>query len=116
MNGLLDIVALVNKLQTIVQPHSTAPDTTTIATAFKAYQTQREASAHAANKQSGQVTAMATWQNGGIKFIDRHVLSYHAVQKRLFSLGAKTTAMTPSFGFADEVEQFAGRVPWVRVV
>lgn len=118
-NGMIDIVALVNELHATVENAraasgnaGTAPGKAEIASAFQAYQALRQGPVTAGYRGASQATALATWQTGIHKLLDRHILSRHTLQKFLIKLGAQSVARTPAFHFVPTDEQVVGRVPW----
>ena len=122
-NGMIDIVALVNELHaTVEQARATsvnadaAPHKAEIASAFQAYQKLRQGPVTAGCQGASQATATATWQTGIHKFLDRRVLSIHALQKFLIKQGAQSVARTPALDFVPRDEQVVGRVPWISDV
>lgn len=118
-NGMIDIVVLVNELHAAMQnarkvsDDSTAlPSKVDLSKAFETYQSIRQATVTEECARSGQVTTTATWQTGVHKFIDRHVMSRHAVQRLLINKGAEVVASTPTLDFISCSQESSGRVPW----
>ncbi|KAM5347271.1 hypothetical protein ACJ41O_010276 [Fusarium nematophilum] len=112
-NGIIDVVALVNELEKIAKKNS-SPSSDEISAAFKTYQDSRMEAVTAGCAGAGQATASATWQTGVHKFIDKHVLASHAVQKFFNNRVASRTAQTPAVEFVASKEGFSGNVPWVK--
>ncbi|KAK6067688.1 FAD binding domain-containing protein [Seiridium cupressi] len=122
-NGIADVVVLVNELHKIMKSQggahksvSTMPTINEITNAFKAYQEARHEPVTAGCKQSGGATAMATWQNTTVKFLDKYIISSQIVQKLLFDRAASNMAKSPVFDFIHGTEPMVGRVPWVQPI
>uniref|UniRef100_A0A8H7NLR1 FAD-binding domain-containing protein n=1 Tax=Bionectria ochroleuca TaxID=29856 RepID=A0A8H7NLR1_BIOOC len=114
-NGILDIVSLANEIHKAVESAGGAePSKALLDSAFKAYQDSRYATVTAGCGRSGQATAMATWQTRTLAFVDRHVLSVHALQKFLASRGSPETANMQVFDYINAEERMIGKVPWVN--
>ncbi|CAG9946239.1 unnamed protein product [Clonostachys rosea f. rosea IK726] len=118
-NGIIDVVALANELCKELQVARTEaldlaaePERAKVVAAFKAYEASRKEPVIEGCKLAGNATAMATWQNWILKFIDRYIFSMHVVQMFLSSQQASRTAQAPVFDFLDGEEELVGTVPW----
>jgi hypothetical protein len=116
---MIDIVVLVNELHAAVQSArntsgdlTASPSRADISTAFQTYQNIRQATVLEECARSGQATTTATWQTGVHKFIDRNIMSRHAVQRFLINRGAENVARTPTLDFVSCAQETSGRVPW----
>ncbi|KAK7221637.1 hypothetical protein V2G26_009640 [Clonostachys chloroleuca] len=114
-NGILDIVSLANEIHKAVESAGgSEPSKALLDSAFKAYQDSRYATVTAGCGRSGQATAMATWQTRTLAFVDRHVLSVHALQRFLASRGSPETANMQVFDYINAEERMIGKVPWAN--
>lgn len=119
-NGIIDVIALVNELNAICEQAQTAsgstssgPAVTDIESAFENYQSQRRPIAISECDGAGRATRSAAWQTGIHKFIDRQIMSRHAVQRFLINRGSKSMAQTPAFSLATDNHFESGTIPWV---
>ncbi|ETS76616.1 hypothetical protein PFICI_12003 [Pestalotiopsis fici W106-1] len=124
-NGIADVVVLVNELHKIIssptaesaeQRHDQVPSTAQLTAAFKAYQEARHENVAAGCQQSGNATAMATWQNTILKIVDKYVMPNQTVQRYFMSKGAITFSKSPVFDFVYGPEPLQGAVPWVQPI
>ena len=118
-NGVIDIVVLVNELHAAMQnardisgDSTASPSRADISKAFQTYQNLRQAAVMEECARSGKATTTATWQTGVHKFIDRNIMSHHAVQRFLINRGAENVARTPTLDFVSCAQETSGRVPW----
>ncbi|VUC31811.1 unnamed protein product [Clonostachys rosea] len=118
-NGIIDVVALVNEVVREVQAARTkslhpaaGPQKAQIVAAFKAYEALRKEPVIEGCKAAGNATALATWGNWILKFIDQYIFSIHIIQRFLSSQQASRTARTPAFDYLDSEEELVGTVPW----
>ncbi|KAF2716481.1 FAD/NAD(P)-binding domain-containing protein [Polychaeton citri CBS 116435] len=118
-NGMIDIVALVNKLYPLALlsqashgNESIRPGPGEFESAFKAYQASRHDAVLTECAGASRATVTATWQTAIHKFLDCRVMSSHKVQKFLINSGAKSIANSPSLFFAAGHTLANGRVPW----
>ncbi|KAF7554992.1 hypothetical protein G7Z17_g2470 [Cylindrodendrum hubeiense] len=118
-NGIIDVVALVNELHKVIEEvHvsskglESVPSRSQMAAAFKTYQDARYLAVTTGQKLAANVTAMATWQTGVHKFLDRCIFSFQSLQRFMANHEASKIAQTPVFDFFEGEEQTAGRVPW----
>ncbi|CAH0054417.1 unnamed protein product [Clonostachys solani] len=100
-NGIIDVVALVNELVKELQAAHAEPlglaaesGKAQVMAAFKAYEASRKEPVIEGCRAAGNATALATWPNWILKFIDR-------------------TARAPAFDFLDSEEELVGTVPWI---
>lgn len=98
-NGIVDVAALVNRLNVAIGENRMGSDRQRIQAAFEDYQEFRFAKVQEACQGSGQATATSVWQTGIHKFMDRHVISKHMVQRILSSTFAKELNTGPLFNF-----------------
>ncbi|KAH7031451.1 uncharacterized protein B0I36DRAFT_242279 [Microdochium trichocladiopsis] len=118
-NGIVDIVALVNELYPIL-PSSASPDRPMpgkheVASALQRYQSKRHGAVTAGCAYSGQVTKSSSWADWQSWLVDRYVLQFKFVQRRLALMGAtRDTAKTPVFSFIEGVDRKGGSVPWIK--
>ncbi|VUC21599.1 unnamed protein product [Clonostachys rosea] len=114
-NGILDIVSLANEIHKAVESAGgSEPSKALLDSAFRAYQDARFDTVTGGCGRSGRATAMATWQTKTLAFVDRHVLSVHALQKFLAGLGAPETANMQVFDYIKAEERMMGKVPWTN--
>ena len=118
-NGMIDIVVLANELHAAMQnaraisgDSTASPSKVDLSKVFQTYQSLRQPTVMEECARSGQATTTATWQTGVHKFIDRHVMSRHAVQRFLINQGAENVARTPTLDFVSCAQEMGGRVPW----
>ena len=111
-NGMIDIVVLVNQLHAAMQHAAATPSNAVISKALQTYQSLRQDAVVAECAASGQATTTATWTTGVHKFVDRNVMSWHAVTRFLINQGAEKTASTPTLDFVSCSNEVSGRVPW----
>ncbi|CAH0044925.1 unnamed protein product [Clonostachys solani] len=119
-NGIIDVVALVNELVKELQAAHAEPlglaaesGKAQVMAAFKAYEASRKEPVIEGCRAAGNATALATWPNWILKFIDRYIFSMHVVQKFLSNQQASRTARAPAFDFLDSEEELVGTVPWI---
>lgn len=62
---------------------------------------------------SGNATAMATWSNFLMRFLDVHVFANKTIQRFFINLGVSKTAEAPCFDYIEGKEEIVGSVPWV---
>jgi 2-polyprenyl-6-methoxyphenol hydroxylase-like FAD-dependent oxidoreductase len=120
-NGIVDVVTLVNKLHSVVEnAHAfgtdLAPSKDQIAFAFKEYQDSRYETVVAGCENAGQATAAATWWNKTYRFVDRHVLGSHTLQKYFAGQTASSIARSPVLDFIEGEERMNGKVPWSQPI
>ena len=113
-NGIIDTVVLANQLNRAFS--SGVPSSNRLATAFKEYQDARFDEVTAGCSISSNTSAMATWPNAILKFLDVRVFSSKTVQKFLVNQGVGTIAKTPIFDYIEGEEQIVGSVPWVHAI
>ncbi|KAI5465253.1 hypothetical protein BGZ63DRAFT_460059 [Mariannaea sp. PMI_226] len=118
-NGIIDVVALVNELHKVIKEARLSseylevlPSRSQLASVFKRYQDSRYLAVMTGRKLAGNVTAMATWQTGVHKFLDRCIFSSQSLQRFMSNHEALRIAQTPVFDFFDNEEQITGKVPW----
>lgn len=119
-NGIIDVVALVNELHTVIEEVHAAskdypeavPSRAQMASAFNKYQVSRYEAVANGRKLAGNVTAMATWQTGVHKFLDRSIFSVQALQRFMAGHEASKIAQSPVFDFFEGKEEMDGKVPW----
>jgi 2-polyprenyl-6-methoxyphenol hydroxylase-like FAD-dependent oxidoreductase len=118
-NGIADVVVLVNELHKIISSataESAEPTVEQLTTVFKTYQEARHENVAMGCQQSGNATAMATWQNTVLKIVDKYVMPNQMVQKYFMSKGAITFSKSPVFDFVYGPEPLTGEVPWVQPI
>lgn len=113
-DGIIDIVVLANSLNQAFSDG--VPSSSRLTTAFKEYQDARFDLATAGCRMAGTVTAMATWSNFVMKFLDLRVFSIQMVQKFFINLGVSATAQTPVFEYIEGKEEIIGSVPWAHAI
>lgn len=112
--GIIDIVVLANQLNRAFS--SGVPSSDRLTTAFREYQDARYDLATFGCKLAGNTTAVATWSNALLKFLDLRVFSSKTVQKFFINRGVSTTAQTPVFDYIEGEEEIVGSVPWVHAI
>ncbi|KAL6409977.1 hypothetical protein AUP68_06385 [Ilyonectria robusta] len=110
-NGIIDVVALANELHKAIEQARTssqdpeaAPSTSQLASSFQAYQDARYLAVTEGRKLAGNVTAMATWQTGVHKFLDRFVFSLQSLQRFMSNYSASRIVQMPVFNFLEGEE------------
>ena len=113
-NGIVDVVALANQINRVYA--AGAPTPKKLAAAFKEYQDSRYDVVKAGCNVSGKNTAMATWSNFIMKFLDVRVFSNKTIQKFFISQGVGVTANSPVFDYIEGEEEIVGSVPWKHAI
>lgn len=122
--GIADVVVLVNELHRMLSADTAEsaekrhgePTIEELTAAFKTYQEARHAPVTAGCQQSGNATAMATWQSTFMKVFDKYVMANQSVQKYFMNRGAINTAKSPVLDFVYGPEPMTGAVPWVQLI
>ncbi|KAJ1333134.1 FAD dependent monooxygenase [Microdochium nivale] len=119
--GIVDIVALVNELYTLLPSSVSAeaaarlPSKADVDAALQRYQRKRHAAVVAAGATSGQATNAASWADWPTSLVDRYVISVRLFQRYMASkLANLATAKTPVFNFIEGEDRKGGSVAWVK--
>lgn len=115
-NGIIDVIALSNEIAKVVNKVGFHPSTEEMASAFEEYHRARYPAVVQGCQESGNATAMATWMNGTLKFVDRYIFSIGIFQRVMAARGAQKVAATPAFDYIQGEESVVGSVPWVKPI
>ncbi|KXJ88101.1 hypothetical protein Micbo1qcDRAFT_214667 [Microdochium bolleyi] len=120
-NGIVDIVALVNELYTVLPSSASAesaartPTKVDVAAALQRYQRKRHAAVVSGCAISGNATKAATWADWPTSMVDRYLISIQFLQRYMAGKAARqATAKTPVFEFIEGEDRAGGSVPWVK--